>query len=183
MPVRTSLAADSDSRRCLFQSIVKALNLFPSQDSWDLKWGEPFIALSQDRKIWVRVFYREASPLSAERLEAEVRRLSPHIPKEGRLLLCLPDIWARKLRSGFSVKKHQAQLWSYTELPGRGVAVEGPDAIQPESGLVLKESAPCSEAVGDEKLSFDEVRQLTEMGVEFKRYTLQKAGAIPLFTP
>lgn len=176
MSIRSPIITDFDSHRVLFHQVVEALNLLPSLDAWDLSWGEPFLALSPDRKLWVRVFYEESLPITIERLRTEADRLKPHLLGGGQLVLCIPEIWSKGVSRRALQTDVSAKIWSYTQLPEGGVVMrELPNSEHAEN---TPQEQPASQPAGEkeEKLTSDEIRELTEMGVELKRYTLKKAG-------
>ncbi|HRK62132.1 MAG TPA: hypothetical protein PLY88_06255 [Candidatus Omnitrophota bacterium] len=175
MPLKTSVVADFDSRRELFHKVVGSLNLLSPSDKWDLSWGEPFLALSRDRKLWVRIFYEESLPITAERLRAESDRLKPHISEGGRLVLCIPENWAQGLGHEGLSTDFPVRVWIYSHLAdGRVVTRELDSVTEPKDSLASMVSNQDRES--EEKLSSDEIRELTEIGVELKRYALKKAG-------
>ncbi len=176
MPIKSPLIADFDSRRVLFHQVVESLNLLPSLKAWDLSWGEPFLALSPDRKLWVRVFYEESLPITIERLRIEAERLKPHLVAGGQLVLCIPEIWSKGVSSRALQTDISARIWSYSQVPERGVVVR--ELIHAETAERAPAEQPASPEPRqkEEKLTSDEIRELTEMGVELKRYTLKKAG-------
>lgn len=176
MSVKPSIVTDFDSRRALFHAVIDALPVSLPRDAWDLKWGEPFIALSKDKKIWVRIFYQDALPITENRLKGEVERLRPHLTENGQLILCLPEAWDRQLKENFLPDGGAVRVWSYAP------ALNGDVSMREIPLRVLGELELCHSAVIrpdcelDEKLSTEEVRGLTELGVELKRYSLRKAG-------
>lgn len=176
MPLKNSVIADFDSRRGLFHKVVGSLDLLSPSDTWDLSWGEPFLALSRNRKLWVRVFYEESLPITAERLRSEAERLRPHVSDEGRLILCIPESWARGLRYEAFSSDFSVSVWSYSYRAGGGVVAQEM-SFQAESRKDQPSFVAVSQnSYSEEKLSSDEIRELTEIGVEMKRYTLKKAG-------
>lgn len=176
MSVEPLVVADFDSRRALFHAVVNALPVLPSRDAWDLKWGEPFIALSKDKKIWARIFYQDALPVTEKRLKGEVERLQPHLSENGQLILCLPEAWARQLKENFLPEGLLIRMWSYTAFPNGDISMrEIPPRVLGESES-YRSTVVRPDRELDEKLSTEEIRDLTELGVELKRYSLRKAG-------
>ncbi len=176
MPIKSPLIADFDSRRVLFHQVVESLNLLPSLKAWDLSWGEPFLALSPDRKLWVRVFYEESLPITIERLRIEAQRLRPHLIEGGQLVLCIPEIWAKGVSRKALQTDISARIWSYAQVPDRGVVMRELIHAEVAESLPAEPFAGAEQREKEEKLTSDEIRELTEMGVELKRYALKKAG-------
>lgn len=176
MPIKSPLIADFDSRRVLFHQVVESLNLLPSLKVWDLSWGEPFLALSPDRKLWVRVFYEESLPITIERLRIEADRLKPHLIAGGKLIFCIPEIWSQGVNRKVLQAEIPARVWSYMQASEQGVVIrELIDNEEPQIAAVPQDSWT-ENREKEEKLSSDEIRELTEMGVELKRYAFKKAG-------
>lgn len=170
--MKTAVIIDFDTRRVLFQKIVESLDLFPSMESWDLTWGEPFLAVTNDRSTWVRVFYEESLPGSAEKLKSEVERLLPHLTPGGELILCLPQSCETELQAMLSNSFPPVRVWSYSHAGNGSVFAHerGKEASKPpilEMGSAALLSSP---AKLDQRLSADEVRELAEMGLELKRF-------------
>lgn len=174
--MKTAVIVDFDTRRILFQKIVGSLKLLPSIEDWDLNWGEPFIAVTKDRRVWVRVFYEESLPASAEKLKNEIERLKPHLPEDGELCVCVPRAWGFDREDWSEQFSFRVRLWSYSSL-GNGFisateAVAGPVAVVPAQVRETSVVKPMNQIL-DQRLDADEVRELAEMGVALKRFRFQ----------
>ncbi len=169
--MKTALIVDFDTRRVLFQKIVESLRLLHAQEDWDLNWGEPFLAVTRDRRIWVRIFYEETLPVSAEKIKHEIERLKPHLPAEGELSLCVPQSWGLNVESLPEEVISSARFWSYSNLENNTVfSNEWVRAQAAQPALKTGFMAPSVIAAElDFRLSSDEVRALAEMGLELKR--------------
>lgn len=180
--MKTAVVVDFDTRRVLFQKIVEALRLFPSMENWDLSWGEPYLAVTKDRRIWVRVFYEESMPSSVEKLKGEVERLAPHLKSGGEMILCLPQGCDLDLQEVFSVQSVPVRLWSYSGIAHGVVAVREVEKNTSLKGppIVINPTVDSERFVAsgqtDQRLSSAEVRQLAEMGLELKRFNLKQAS-------
>lgn len=161
-----------DSKQGFFYKIIKSLNFFENLEEWDLSWGEPFLAVSQDRRVWVRVFYEESLPVSPEKLQCEAERLKPHIPARGELLFCFPQSWKIEPKDLGRQMPFTLRLWSYSGACETAVFSR---EIRKEEKRPVQVLAPEEGGQADlvERLSPEEVHELAEMGVAFKRYALR----------
>ncbi len=169
--MKTALIVDFDTRRVLFQKIVESLRRLPSKEDWDLNWGEPFLAVARDRRIWIRIFYEETLPVSPEKLKHEIDRLKPHLPEGGELCLCVPQSWGLRSEDLPEDSLFSVRFWNYSNLENSSVfsheIVRGQAPGQfKQTGITARLDL---KPETDHRLSSDEVRELAEMGLALKR--------------
>ncbi len=176
--MKTAVIVDFDTRRVLFQKIVESLRILPTMEDWDLNWGEPFLAVTRDRRIWVRIFYDESMPVSVEKLQHEIERLTPHLSQGGEIYVCLPKssgLGVEDLPAGMTVPVH---LWNYSHLGGNAVVSH---ELAKKQVLAVNSPSPevksvCAQSQASERLSPEEVRGLAEIGLALKRFHLKQAS-------
>ena len=177
--MKTTLIVDFDTRRLLFQKIIVSLGRLPSREDWDLNWGEPFLAVSHNRQIWIRVFYEESLPVSPEKLKHEIERLQPHIPGGGELCLCVPQAWGLSAEDLPEDVVLLVRFWSYAHSEKNLVhsheTVRGQSFQLPSPGGFAVVSRLANPEL-DRRLSTDEVRELAEMGLALKRLSRNKVS-------
>ena len=175
--MKENAVVDFDLRKVYFQKIVESLKLGPAPQDWDLNWGEPFIAVTKNRQVWVRIFYEETQPPSLEKLKNEVARLIPLLPPQGQLSLCFPRTWEVD-RGNLPVSdSFLIRYWNYSPFERNGSLsvqemMDTPASVIPSSSL-KKATMPEPFAVVDQRLNSDEVRELAEMGLALKRALLK----------
>lgn len=178
--MKTALIVDFDTRRVLFQKIVDSLRLLPSRGDWDLNWGEPFLAVSVDRRIWVRIFYEETLPVSIDKLKHEIERLKPHLAEGSKLCLCLPQSWGLGHAKLAESLDSNVRLWNYSSSENNAVIAhelirdQSVKLRQNETSEVIVQPVKEGKRAIDYRLSLDEVRELAEMGLELKRRNFSK---------
>jgi|GEM_PF-3327299 len=178
--MKTAVIVDFDTRRVLFQKIVESLRILPFNEEWDLNWGEPFLAVTRDRRVWVRIFYEESMPVSVEKLKHEIERLKPHLSQGGEICVCLPknsQLGIADLPMGAEVP---VRLWNYSHLSGGEVTSDELIKKKPPIVLTLNKTiqveSAASQTSASDRLSSEEVRELAEMGLALKRFHLKLAS-------
>ena len=177
--MKSTVSVDLDVRRGLFQKIVESLRLVTATEDWDLSWGDPFIAVTKNSQIWVRIFYEESYRPSVEKLRNEIDRLKPLIPQGGQLSLCFPQSWQMEDKDLPDLKLFPARYWSYNCLGSNG-AVLAHEVVRGHK----METADCDyptvaglmalpQSGSEQRLSSDEVRELADIGLELKRVCLK----------
>ncbi len=172
--MKAVVAPDVDSQRLFFRKLIESLQLATSIKDWDLKWGEPFLAVTHDHQVWVRVFHEESGAITVERLEGEAQRLLPLLPKGGKLIFCLPESWGFNLNDLPELEAVSVRAWGYSGTAAAFSVSEllaSPPVVKSEKKRTLAYQSSESE-----RLSTDEVRELAEIGLELKRFCFKQAS-------